>query len=136
MYFSVEKRVVGLVMEKRCVHVCVRWGSFLEREAGIFSNYLAPSPSHLIGQGRHSRARLLVLGACSPFPGSPPHLSPLQQPCNAHKITLIEFVSLQMKWIVKDKMTSEKLFFFSFEVCGGGGGGRCSCGEQGDEWRQ
>lgn len=60
------------------VRVC-REGVFLEREAGIFSNYSAPSPSHLTGQGRRSQARLLVLGACSP---SPP-LSPLQQPCNA-----------------------------------------------------
>lgn len=48
----------------------------MEREARIFSNYLAHSPSHLTGQGKQSRARLLVLRACSPFPGSPPPLSP------------------------------------------------------------
>lgn len=110
---------------KKMVMVCVcvsREGVLLKREAGIFSNYSPSSPSHHAEQGRQSQARLLVLGACSPLPCSPPPLSTPQQLWNEHKITLIEFVSLQIKWIVKDKMTGEIVCFSCFFEVGVPGG--------------
>lgn len=102
-----------------CVCVC-REGVFLEREAWIFSNYSAPTPSHLAGQGRQSRARLLALGACSPPPRQPcPSLSPAATvQCTQDHPNRICKPPNEVECKRRNDMRNAFFFFF---LCGGGG---------------
>ena len=108
VFHGVGARVVGRAMEKNDGGgVCVVGGGADLSEMGSWDIFQLLVPyslqSHRAGEAKSSS--FISIRGLFPLPCSPPPLAPLQQPCNAHKIILIEFVSLQMKWIVKDKIT-------------------------------